>query len=55
MAKGKRQASAPMSSAGLIRYYETEDKEAIHISPKSVMIACVISAVIVLALNFKFA
>jgi preprotein translocase subunit Sec61beta len=55
MAKGQRQASGPMSSAGLVRYYESEDKNAIHIPPRSVIIACVFSAVIILALNFVFA
>ncbi|MGZ4903945.1 MAG: preprotein translocase subunit Sec61beta [Halobacteriota archaeon] len=55
MAKGKREAAGPMSSAGLVRYYESEEKSAIHIPPRSIIIACIVSAAIVLALNFMFA
>jgi preprotein translocase subunit Sec61beta len=44
-----------MSSAGLVRYYESEDKNAIHIPPRSVIVACIVSAVIILALDFAFA
>jgi preprotein translocase subunit Sec61beta len=40
-----------MSSAGLVRYYESEDKNAIHIPPRSIIVACIISAVVLLALN----
>jgi len=54
MAKGKRQAAGPMSSAGLVRYYESEEKSALHIPPRSIILACIISAAIVLALNFMF-
>jgi len=55
MAKGKRQGAGPMSSAGLVRYYESEDKSAVHINPRSIILACILSAAIVLALNFMFA
>ncbi|HYC19478.1 MAG: preprotein translocase subunit Sec61beta [Halobacteriota archaeon] len=55
MAKGKRQTAGPMSSAGLVRYYESEDKNAIHINPRSILVACVLSAAIILALNFMVA
>jgi preprotein translocase subunit Sec61beta len=55
MAKGKREAGGPMSSAGLVRYYESEDKNAIHIPPRSIIVACILSAVIIIALNFIFA
>ena len=44
-----------MSSAGLVRYYESEDKNAIHIPPRSIIVACVLSAVIILTLDFMFA
>jgi preprotein translocase subunit Sec61beta len=54
MAKGQRQAGGPMSSAGLVRYYESEDKNAIHIPPRSVIAACIVSAAILLALNFIY-
>lgn len=43
-----------MSSAGLVRYFESEDKNAIHIPPRSIIIACVLSAVIILTLNYVF-
>ncbi|MGA2884231.1 MAG: preprotein translocase subunit Sec61beta [Halobacteriota archaeon] len=52
MPKGKRKSAGPMSSAGLVRYYESEDKNAIHVNPRSILIACVLSAAIILALNF---
>jgi preprotein translocase subunit Sec61beta len=55
MAKGQRQTAGPMSSAGLVRYYESEDKNAIHVNPRSIIVVCVLSAVIILALNFMFA
>ncbi|MFZ0926782.1 MAG: preprotein translocase subunit Sec61beta [Halobacteriota archaeon] len=52
MPKGKRKTAGPMSSAGLVRYYESEDKNAIHVNPRSILIACILSAAIILALNF---
>ncbi|HEX7514730.1 MAG TPA: preprotein translocase subunit Sec61beta [archaeon] len=54
MAKGQRQSGGPMSSAGLVRYYESEDKNAIHIPPRSIIVACILSAVILIALNHIF-
>lgn len=36
-----------MSSAGLVRYFDAEDKNAIQMDPKSVMAFCVLFGILV--------
>ena len=43
-----------VSSAGLVTYYDSEDKRSIHISPKAVLIAAAASGIIIAILNHIF-
>ncbi len=52
MAKNK--GGRLISSAGLVNYYESEDKRAIHISPYSVVIVSAAIGVAVLVLNIIY-
>lgn len=40
-----------MSSAGLVRYFDAEDRNAITVDPKSVMVFCVLFGIFVQILN----
>lgn len=42
----------PMSSAGLVRYFESEDSRAIRINPKTIIALSLAIAVLVQILNF---
>jgi preprotein translocase subunit Sec61beta len=46
----KKSGSGLQSSAGLMRYYEA-DKNAIHVQPKTVMIAGAIVGIVILLLS----
>ena len=47
----KKQGGRLLSSAGLVNYYESEDRRAIHISPITVMAVAAIIGIIVLILH----
>jgi len=47
----KKQGGRLISSAGLVNYYESEDRRAIHISPVTVMVAAATIGAVILALN----
>lgn len=51
--KKKSQGSGLMSSAGLMRYFDTEET-AIHIDPRVVVISAIVIAAIIMALNAYF-
>ncbi|MDL5361779.1 preprotein translocase subunit Sec61beta [Halalkalicoccus sp. NIPERK01] len=40
-----------MSSAGLVRYFEAEDRNAVTLDPKTVMAVCVLFGVFIQILN----
>lgn len=40
-----------MSSAGLVRYFEAEDRNAVTLDPKTVMVFCVLFGVFIQILN----
>lgn len=40
-----------MSSAGLVRYFDSEDSNAIRMDPKTVIVFGILSGVLVLVLN----
>ncbi|MFC6904832.1 preprotein translocase subunit Sec61beta [Halalkalicoccus tibetensis] len=40
-----------MSSAGLVRYFDAEDRNAITVDPKAVMVFCVLFGIFVQILN----
>ena len=43
-----------MSSAGLVTYYESEDRRAVHISPVGVIVVAAVIGVITLILNYLY-
>jgi preprotein translocase subunit Sec61beta len=47
----KKQGGRLLSSAGLVNYYESEDRRAVHISPLVVMGAAAAIGIIILILN----
>jgi preprotein translocase subunit Sec61beta len=50
----KKQGGRLLSSAGLVNYYESEDRRAIHISPIAVMVVASAIGIIVLVLNIVY-
>ena len=43
-----------LSSAGLVNYYESEDRRAIHISPITVMVVAAVIGIIVMSFNLLY-
>jgi preprotein translocase subunit Sec61beta len=50
----KKRSGRLLSSAGLVNYYDSEDRRAIHISPYAVMIATAAIGVVIAVLNLAF-
>ncbi|HON81328.1 MAG TPA: preprotein translocase subunit Sec61beta [Methanoregulaceae archaeon] len=50
----KKSGGRLISSAGLVNYYESEDKRAIHINPYTVIAVAIALSVLVIVLNFLF-
>ncbi len=50
----KRSGRGLSSSAGLVTYYDADDKKALHIKPLAVIIAAAVIAVAVYVLNLIF-
>jgi preprotein translocase subunit Sec61beta len=50
----KKQGGRLLSSAGLVNYYESEDRRAIHISPVTVIIVAAAIGIIILAATIAF-
>lgn len=50
----KKKGGRLLSSAGLVNYYESEDRRAIHISPVAVMAAAAVIGIIILILNIVY-
>jgi preprotein translocase subunit Sec61beta len=50
----KKQGGRLLSSAGLVNYYESEDRRAIHISPVTVMVIASVIGIVILALDMAF-
>ncbi len=50
----KKQGGRLLSSAGLVNYYESEDRRAIHISPVAVMAVAAVIGIIILVLNIVY-
>ncbi len=51
----KKPGGRLISSAGLVNYYESEDKRAIHINPVAVIVVAVVISVVILVLDIVFA
>lgn len=47
----KNKGGRLVSSAGLVTYYDSEDKRAIHLSPKTVLITAAVIGIIIAALD----
>ena len=50
----KKQGGRLLSSAGLVNYYESEDRRAIHISPITVMVVAAVIGIIVMIFNLFY-
>jgi len=50
----KKQGGRLLSSAGLVNYYESEDRRAVHISPITVMVVAAVIGIITIVLNILF-
>jgi preprotein translocase subunit Sec61beta len=50
----KKQSGRLMSSAGLVNYYDSEDRRAVHISPAIVMAASACIGIAILILNIIY-
>ncbi len=50
----KKQGGRLLSSAGLVNYYESEDRRAIHIDPITVMAVSAGIGIIIMVLNYIY-
>jgi preprotein translocase subunit Sec61beta len=50
----KKQGGRLLSSAGLVNYYESEDRRAVHISPIAVMVVAAAIGIIIMTINIVF-
>jgi preprotein translocase subunit Sec61beta len=50
----KKQGGRLLSSAGLVNYYESEDRRAVHISPITVMAVAAGIGIIIMILNIVY-
>ena len=50
----KKQGGRLLSSAGLVNYYESEDRRAVHIRPVTVMAVAAGIGIIILVLNMMY-
>ena len=50
----KKQGGRLLSSAGLVSYYESEDRRAVHISPVTVMVVAAVVGIIILILDIVY-
>ena len=51
----KKQGGRLLSSAGLVNYYESEDRLAVHVSPVTVMAVAAAIVFIILILDIMYA
>ena len=50
----KKRGGRLISSAGLVNYYESEDRRAVHISPISVIVVAAAIGIIILVLDIVY-
>ncbi|HUU76472.1 MAG TPA: preprotein translocase subunit Sec61beta [Methanoregulaceae archaeon] len=50
----KKKGGRLISSAGLVNYYESEDKRSIHINPVSVVVVSAAIGVFILVMNYIY-
>lgn len=51
MCMAKKQGGRLLSSAGLVNYYESEDRRAIHINPITVMVVAAAIGIVIYVLD----
>jgi preprotein translocase subunit Sec61beta len=50
----KKQGGRLLSSAGLVNYYESEDRRAVHVSPITVMVVAAVIGIVIYIANIVF-
>ncbi len=50
----KKQGGRLLSSAGLVNYYESEDRRAIHIDPLIVMGVAAVIGIVIMIMNYIY-
>ena len=50
----KKKSGRLLSSAGLVNYYDSEDRRAVHISPYAVLIAGAVIGIIIAVLKLVY-
>ncbi len=50
----KKQGGRLLSSAGLVNYYDSEDRRAVHVSPIAVMVVAAVIGIIILTINIVY-
>ncbi|HSA38770.1 MAG TPA: preprotein translocase subunit Sec61beta [Methanoregula sp.] len=50
----KKQGGRLLSSAGLVNYYESEDRRAVHISPITVMVVAAAIGIVIYLMDLVF-
>ncbi|MEN6610035.1 MAG: preprotein translocase subunit Sec61beta [Methanoregulaceae archaeon] len=50
----KKKSGRLLSSAGLVNYYDSEDRRAVHISPYIVLIGTAVIGIIIAVMNLVF-
>jgi preprotein translocase subunit Sec61beta len=50
----KKQGGRLLSSAGLVNYYESEDRRAVHVSPVTVMIIAAAIGIVIYILDLVY-
>jgi preprotein translocase subunit Sec61beta len=50
----KKHGGRLLSSAGLVNYYESEDRRAVHISPVTVMVVAAAIGIVIYVLDVLF-
>ncbi len=50
----KKQGGRLLSSAGLVNYYDSEDRRAVHVSPIAVMVVAAIIGIIIMTVNILY-
>ena len=50
----KKQGGRLLSSAGLVNYYESEDRRAIHVSPVTVMVVAAVIGIAIYIVNLVY-
>jgi preprotein translocase subunit Sec61beta len=50
----KKQGGRLLSSAGLVNYYESEDRRAVHVSPVTVMVIAAVIGIVIYIVDLLY-